>query len=629
MPHNNVSPQLVSGGNIYPSRFVKLSTAADNTALQAGANDPQIGISQVGTKDAPGLTGASAYAAEAGDNIQIWGLGDICLLEAGAGGWTRGDRLKSDADGKGVPIAGTGANQHVGAYALESAAANEFGRVQIILLNLDPDEEAESNFGDDQPLYFGASDDAGFEWSTNDASNHAFVMALGDTSEALHITDVAAKDTDWNVSADTHPTVYIHSNTTPATDYLKLGSHDATTGHIESVGGSLNLTGVGEVVVNEASADVNFRVESNALANFLLVDAAECLNGCLAIGAAAPTNPQAMLALVPPANASGVTTNQSYSHMDIAPGGATTIPAGTAPVVSSLNVHEPNITATGTVTAAATVHIVDAPSEGSANYALWVDAGTTRLDGDVNVADAAVDIVVKANTAAALEVYDSTTKIVAVDTRNTLKNTSAVTITGVPVTVASETAAHINASLNIAAKTITYTGSTGTTSSLGTMLYVGIPTLTDASAMTIDVASAVHINAVAAAGGSLTITASRMISTSVSDCFLTNAGVWTDTACWSWGKSSIGEATTDMIDSVLEKLTPRSWTYNPEVHGNDHGRERVGIVYDELPEELRAPGQKSGVSAGVLSSFALAAIKSLWERNQDLEARLARLEGAA
>ena len=38
MPHNNVSPQLIAGGNISPSTFVKLSTAADNTALQAGAN---------------------------------------------------------------------------------------------------------------------------------------------------------------------------------------------------------------------------------------------------------------------------------------------------------------------------------------------------------------------------------------------------------------------------------------------------------------------------------------------------------------------------------------------------------------------------------------------------------------
>jgi hypothetical protein len=55
---------------------------------------------------------------------------------------------------------------------------------------------------------------------------------------------------------------------------------------------------------------------------------------------------------------------------------------------------------------------------------------------------------------------------------------------------------------------------------------------------------------------------------------------------------------------------------------NDMGRERVGIVYDDLPDNLRCPGEKTAVSTGVLTSFALAALKHLWERNQALEARL-------
>lgn len=48
-------------------------------------------------------------------------------------------------------------------------------------------------------------------------------------------------------------------------------------------------------------------------------------------------------------------------------------------------VEEPNITATGTVTNAATVYIKNAPSEGSNNYALWVDAGNVKIDGDLTV----------------------------------------------------------------------------------------------------------------------------------------------------------------------------------------------------------------------------------------------------
>lgn len=253
-------------------------------------------------------------------------------------------------------------------------------------------------FADDQSLVLGTGNDAELLWSTADASNHAAVLALG-ASHALHVTDVAAKATDWNVSADTHPTLYVHSDTTPATDYLSLGTHDGTTGHIAAVGGSLNLTGVGEVVVNEASADVNFRVESNANANFLLVDANECLNGCLSIGAEAPTNPQATFAVLPPANATGVTANQSYFHGQVLPGGATTIPAGTAPVVASLNIHEPNVTATGTVTVAATVRIADAPTEGASNYALWVDSGVSRFDGNLEF-NATAGALVGARTAA-------------------------------------------------------------------------------------------------------------------------------------------------------------------------------------------------------------------------------------
>ena len=62
------------------------------------------------------------------------------------------------------------------------------------------------------------------------------------------------------------------------------------------------------------------------------------------------------------------------------------VPAGTTSLVASLRVKEPAITATGTLSTAATVYIEDAPTEGNNNYALFVDAGTTRLDGGLNLA---------------------------------------------------------------------------------------------------------------------------------------------------------------------------------------------------------------------------------------------------
>src|SRR5690606_877324 len=77
-------------------------------------------------------------------------------------------------------------------------------------------------------LIFGTGLDALVRWSTGDASDHSLVVALGDTSQMLHITDKAAVATDWAISSPTHPNVYVHSNTTPATDYLRLGDHDGT-----------------------------------------------------------------------------------------------------------------------------------------------------------------------------------------------------------------------------------------------------------------------------------------------------------------------------------------------------------------------------------------------------------------
>lgn len=254
-------------------------------------------------------------------------------------------------------------------------------------------------------------------------------------------------------------------------------------------------------------------------------------------------------------------------------------------------------------------------------------AGQIRVAGNVNMAAAASDIVIPANTAAALEVSDGTTKIMAFDTRNTVTGANAVTLTPSPATITSATAALRASTLVTAAKTVTFTGTTATTSMLGAGAFFDTPTFTDASVMTITTVSNVHIAQVAAAGGSLTITNSRMISTGVADCFLTNAGVWTDTASTRDGKEDIAAAEPGFITRILDAITPRTWKYREDVHGDDLGRQRVGIVIDELPGELQAPGVTSGgVAAGVLGSFAMAALKFLRDENSELKRRLARLE---
>lgn len=279
---------------------------------------------------------------------------------------------------------------------------------------------------------------------------------------------------------------------------------------------------------------------------------------------------------------------------------------------------------TGIGWASDTLHIV----LGGATKANFSTTALTLTAANLSFS-AASDIVVQANTAAALEVSDGTVKMLAFDSRDTLKNVSNLTITGVAPTVASATEAHINASLNIAAKTITYTGTTGTTSSLGAQLYIAAPTFTDASSMTLVTVSSVHIAAVAAAGGSLTISNSYMISTGVADCYLTNAGVWTDTVSTRKIKQDIQDLDYSLMPALLEGIRPVSFKYDPErLNADDLGRSRYGVIAEELPEFLRVPGDSnpSAMSGTILGAFGLASIRYLYDENKMLKERLAQLE---
>ena len=85
----------------------------------------------------------------------------------------------------------------------------------------------------------------------------------------LHFASAADAETDWNVTNPTHPTLYIHSETTPATDYMAL-YHDATSGYINVASGSLALQVDGTTVVTVASTGVtlssgNLTVPDDAL----------------------------------------------------------------------------------------------------------------------------------------------------------------------------------------------------------------------------------------------------------------------------------------------------------------------------------------------------------------------------
>lgn len=120
--------EFKAGGDIRPNRFVKFSTAADRTLLEADANEQCIGVSQENTRDAP-IAGASALAAEAGDPVGHSPIGSYALVVA-ADTITRGAMVKSDADGAAVPALLTGTTvQWVSGLATESAVAGELVRI--------------------------------------------------------------------------------------------------------------------------------------------------------------------------------------------------------------------------------------------------------------------------------------------------------------------------------------------------------------------------------------------------------------------------------------------------------------------------------------------------------------------
>lgn len=122
----------LAGGTINPCRFIAQDTAADNQVVQAGANARVCGISTEAPRDAP-IDGASGVAASLGDGNMMYNPeGNVCLLEIGSGGITRGAEIKSDTDGTGIAAATTGAvKQWVGAWALESAVQGELARVLV------------------------------------------------------------------------------------------------------------------------------------------------------------------------------------------------------------------------------------------------------------------------------------------------------------------------------------------------------------------------------------------------------------------------------------------------------------------------------------------------------------------
>lgn len=115
------------GGNIHPSRFVKLQS--DDTIVEAGAGDDVWAISGPSTRYQALAAIDDGFAGILGDGaIVCYGPGDDeCLLELG-GTVTEGQNIKPSTAG--VGIAATTDKDRVGAKALRSGVSGDLIRVR-------------------------------------------------------------------------------------------------------------------------------------------------------------------------------------------------------------------------------------------------------------------------------------------------------------------------------------------------------------------------------------------------------------------------------------------------------------------------------------------------------------------
>lgn len=89
----------------------------------------------------------------------------------------------------------------------------------------------------------------GVRVTRGDATGAQLALLVPTDYRVLHFASAADENVDWNVANPTHPTLYVHSETTPATDYIAF-SHDGTDGLIDSVGATLRLNGITNVLLS-------------------------------------------------------------------------------------------------------------------------------------------------------------------------------------------------------------------------------------------------------------------------------------------------------------------------------------------------------------------------------------------
>lgn len=160
---------------------------------------------------------------------------------------------------------------------------------------------------------------------------------------------------------------------------------DLTLNALSTKAVNVAINGVDEIaftatatVFNEASNDRDFRFETADLAYGLYIDGGK--NALVLAGNTDISSVDQVVRIGPIARTATAATN--FAYLWVQPAGSVTVPAGTTAVVASVQILEPDITATGTVTDAACLYLGAAPGEGgTGNYSLMT-AGAIGLIAD-------------------------------------------------------------------------------------------------------------------------------------------------------------------------------------------------------------------------------------------------------
>lgn len=118
-----------ANGNVPPARFVRTDTSGDNLVVVAAAGEQIFGISQPSTRRTPYSNLDDGYAAIAGEDLDVFSVGEVCLLELG-GTVSPGTRLKASTLGVGIAVASN--NDEYGAIALVAGASGDLVMVQVM-----------------------------------------------------------------------------------------------------------------------------------------------------------------------------------------------------------------------------------------------------------------------------------------------------------------------------------------------------------------------------------------------------------------------------------------------------------------------------------------------------------------